>query len=119
MNFSNEYSYFYWYSVHPKNKEEIVDLMINKGAKVEFKHRKSGNTILHALARLPDTPKTLSLITKFVEAGLLIDSTNSKIETPLQIAVVAQRKETVRLLKDFGADINFIGTNYFFLLILF
>jgi ankyrin repeat protein len=64
--------------------EEIVDKMLQLGANVSLK-APSGEFVLHSLAKLPDSDKTLRLIRRVIEAGANVNAKDEEGNTPLHV----------------------------------
>lgn len=91
-----------WYPIIGRDKPELLELLLARGAEVERQHF-LGTTALH-WAAMREPIETIELL---LEAGAEIDRVGRKFEaegqTPLQCAAARDRADVVRFLKERGA----------------
>lgn len=92
----------------PKDKvQEIYSLLISYRADLSIKDM-YGDTVLHTAAMMNIDENVLSML---VGAGAEIDAKNKEGVTPLEIAVLKNNVNTIRLLTANGANIHTSDTN--------
>jgi ankyrin repeat protein len=91
----------------------IVEFLIRNGANYTKVDDKDGNTILHYLCRSIITDDNLEAFKSFKILNYrklkeLVNITNNKGYSPLQIAIMLKNKIMIKQLLKLGADVNYI-----------
>ncbi len=87
-----------WYAVQADHAK-VVDLLVSRGARLDFRYA-SGQTILH-LACARGNPE---IVKRLLSARADVSASDQSANTPLDEAVLNDRREVVRLLLSRGAD---------------
>ena len=92
------------------NSVEMMELLLDQGANLDFVRSDSGNALLHHVARRGNS----ELVELLLNQGMNIDAANNDGETPLHIAVrrasgdasTPRDLELVELLLNRGANVE-------------
>jgi ankyrin repeat protein len=89
-------------------KLSTVQFLLERGATSTTRTRR-GNTLLHNSLRCPADSQSAAKLGLFLEAGLNIEATNNKGETPLHLAAKFGKDDCVFRLLQRGANVDAIS----------
>ena len=82
-----------------KGNLDIIEFLIQNGARIDVKEEKSGRTALH-MATKPEVAKLL------IEKGAQIEAKDTRGRTPLLICAMESHAEVAQVLVQHGAQVN-------------
>ena len=86
-----------------RNREDVAELLISRGADIEIKTAYAGETALHCAA---STAASVPIISALIAAGADVNARSRHGNTPLHIAAEPAEIEAVKALLEHGADVN-------------
>lgn len=96
------YGYLPSYEALNHNNTQVVKLLIENKAKLNFGEETSAKFLLHLAVK----KNNLEIVQILLEKNVKVNDLNKKKQTPLHIAINQKNEEIVKLLLDNGADIE-------------
>ncbi|XP_043470095.1 putative ankyrin repeat protein RF_0381 [Leptopilina heterotoma] len=96
------YGYLPTYEALNNNNTQVVKLLIDNEAKINFPEETPAKSLLH----LAVTKNNFEIVEILLKKNVKVNNLNKKKQTPLHIAINQKNEEIVQLLLDNGADIE-------------